>query len=685
MFEASGPRLLNRQLSWLAFNRRVLALAEDVSLPYADRMRFVAIWARNLDEYFLVRIAGLKAQARSGRSRDIDDGLNASEQFEQVRLEVNRQRMLAEGITQNLRADMASTGFELVDWEDLDELEQKSLSEFFRNQVFPVLTPLAVDPGHPFPYISTHSLNLGLLLADPVSGVPRFARVKVPTDLLERHVRVEASDSSVDRFVPLEQLVTANLDRLFPGVEVIDHTIFRVTRNADISVTADSLDDHDDDLLTAIESELRQRRHGEVTRVQISADASTELRAILAEELDCDQETFFAIDGVHDLSTYCDIDDFAAERSDFFLERYAPRRPEPFVGVDTPADFFSVLRERDVFVHHPYDSFDDSVLAFITAAADDPDVQAIKLTLYRTSGDSTIVEALIRAAEAGKQVVVVVELKARFDEANNIEWARRLEQAGVHVAYGFIALKVHTKTCLVVRREADTLRRYCHFGTGNYNSRTARLYTDFGLFTSEPEYGEDLSALFNSLTGFHVPVDYNELVVAPADMRPRLLELIENEARFGSAGHIRAKMNSLVDPEMIEALYAASQHGVRIELIVRGQCCLRPGVEGLSESITVRSVLGRYLEHARAYCFANGDGEGLAHLLIGSADLMGRNLDRRVEALVPVTNPMTSQRLNDIIDVNLADDRRAWTLRGDGSWVPPDPSGSMEMHVQLHG
>ena len=684
MAEASGPRLLNRQLSWLAFNRRVLALAEDVSLPFADRMRFVAIWARNLDEYFLVRIAGLKAAARSGRQREIDDGLTSAEQLEQVRVEVNRQRMLAEGITQNLRDDMASTGFELVDWDDLDELEQKSLSEFFRNQVFPVLTPLAVDPGHPFPYISTHSLNLGLLLADPVSGVPRFARVKVPTDLLDRHVRVETADPSIDRFVPLEQLVSANLDRLFPGVDVIDHTFFRVTRNADISVTADSLDDHDDDLLTAIESELRQRRHGEVTRVQISADASVELRAILAAELACDQETFFAIDGVHDLSTYCDIDDFATERSDFFLERYAPRRPEAFVGVETPGDLFAVLRERDVFVHHPYDSFDDSVLAFITAAADDPDVQAIKLTLYRTSGDSTIVEALIRAAEAGKQVVVVVELKARFDEANNIEWARRLERAGVHVAYGFIALKVHTKTCLVVRREADTLRRYCHFGTGNYNSRTAHLYTDFGLFTSDPDYGEDLSALFNSLTGFHVPVDYNELVVAPADMRPRLLELIENETRFGAAGHIRAKMNSLVDPEMIEALYAASQHGVRIELIVRGQCCLRPGVVGLSETITVRSILGRYLEHARAYCFANGDGEGVAHLLIGSADLMGRNLDRRVEALVPVTNPSTAQRLNNIMDINLGDDRRAWTLRGDGSWVPPDPSGTMEMHVELH-
>lgn len=681
MVEAFGPRLLNRQLSWLAFNRRVLALAEDVSFPYADRMRFVSIWARNLDEYFLVRVASLKRDALAGRMRFIDDGLNSSEQFEQVRLEINRQRHQADSIARSLQIDMAAEGFDLADWHDLNEAEKQSLSEFFAEQMFPILTPLAVDPGHPFPYISTHSLNLGLLLADPVSGVSRFARVKVPTDLLGRHVVV---DDSRRKFVRLEQIVSANIDRLFPGVEILEHTIFRVTRNADISVTADSLDDHDDDLLTAIESELRQRRHGEVTRVQISVDASTEMRAILSEELECDQDTFFVIDGFHDMGSYCDIDDLAGDHPSFFLERYVPRRPRAFVGVDTPAEMFAVLRERDVLVHHPYESFDDSVLAFLDAAASDPDVQAIKMTLYRTSGDGTIVEALIRAAEAGKQVVVVVELKARFDEANNISWARRLEQAGVHVAYGFIALKIHTKTCLVVRREADSLRRYCHVGTGNYNSRTARLYTDVGLFTSDPDFGEDLSALFNSLTGFHVPVDYNELVVAPADMRSRLDELIANEARYGTSGHIRAKMNSLVDPEMIEALYAASMAGVRIELIVRGQCCIRPGVPGLSETITVRSILGRYLEHERVYAFANGDGENVPHLLIGSADLMGRNLDRRVEVLAPVTEPMAVKRLNSIIDANLADDRRAWTLRGDGSWIAPDPSGTMEMHVHLH-
>ena len=389
-------------------------------------------------------------------------------------------------------------------------------------------------------------------------------------------------------------------------------------------------------------------------------------------------------DSLHDLQSYCNIDKIAAKRPEFFLEQFPQRTPAAFAAVDSPADFFQVLREQDVLVHHPYDSFDDSVLTFIDAAADDPDVQAIKMTLYRTSGDGRIVDALVRAAEAGKQVVVVVELKARFDEANNISRARSLEQAGVHVAYGFIGLKIHTKTCLVVRREAGSLARYCHFGTGNYNSRTADLYTDLGLFTSDPDYGEDLSALFNSLTGFHVPVDYNELVVAPADMRMRLIELIANEAAQGDKGHIRAKMNSLVDPEMIEALYEASQAGARIELIVRGQCSVRPGVPGLSDTITVRSILGRYLEHERLFYFANGNDAGEALYLIGSADLMGRNLDRRVEAFVPVTDDVAIARLEQVLDANLADDRRAWQLNGDGSWVAPDPSGTMELHVQLH-
>lgn len=675
---ASGPRLLNRQLSWMAFNRRVLALAEDASLPFADRMRFVSIWARNLDEYFLVRVAALKADAEDGRIRSVDDGLSSKEQFDRIRQRVIDQHHKAREIAVGLRSDMATAGFALVDWVDLDLVEKKELKEFFTDRVFPILTPLAVDQGHPFPYISTLSLNLGLLIADPHTGVRRFARVKVPSDLLGRHVITKAGA------VPLEQVVAANLEQLFPGVEVIEQGMFRVSRNADISVTADTLDDHDDDLLTAIESELRMRRFGEVVRVEIDAAASQALRSVLATELGITNEVFYEIDGPLALSTYCDIDDLVGDRPDFHLEQFSQASPEPFARVNSPADLFAMIRERDVLVHHPYDSFDQTVLAFLNAAADDPDVQAIKLALYRTSGDSEIVEALVRAAAAGKQVVVVVELKARFDEAANISWARRLERAGVHVAYGFVAMKVHTKTCLVVRHENDSLRRYCHFGTGNYNARTARLYTDIGLFTAAPSFGADLSALFNSLTGFHVPVDYRQLVVAPGDMRQRLEELIANEAHHGADGHIRIKVNSLVDPEIIEALYAASQAGVRIELIVRGMCCLRPGVAGLSETITVRSVLGRYLEHARIYWFANGGSTGHAHYLIGSADLMSRNLDRRVEALVPVDDPKCTRRLNTIITANLADERRCWRLHGDGSWSPPSPSGTNEMHVFLH-
>ena len=572
----------------------------------------------------------------------------------------------------------ASSPLELVRWDDLTGAEQAELADFYVDQVFPILTPLAVDPGHPFPYISTLSLNLGLLMTEPKSGVRRFARVKVPQDLLGRHVTIGT------KAVPLEQVIAANLDRLFPGVDIDERTFFRVTRNADISVNADTLDDHDDDLLTAVESELRRRRFGEIVRIEIDSAASEELRSVLASELEVDDDVFFEVDGPIDLGSYCNIDKLTASHEGFSLEPIAPRTPEEFADIGSPDELFARIRSGDILVHHPYESFDDSVLAFINAAADDPHTQAIKMTMYRMSGDGLIVEALVRAAEAGKQVVVVVELKARFDEAANINWARRLERAGVHVAYGFVSLKIHTKTCLVIRREETKLVRYCHFGTGNYNARTAGLYTDLGLFTAHPEFGADLSALFNSLTGVHVPVDYEHLVVAPAGMRPRLTELIQNEAALAEQGHIRMKMNSLVDPGIIDELYAASSAGARIELVVRGMCCLRPGVPGLSENITVKSVLGRYLEHARAYWFANGDGVGKAHYLIGSADMMSRNLDRRVEALVPVADPMTRHKLDAIIEANLADDRRSWTLNPDGSWTPPSASGSIEMHVLLH-
>jgi len=678
--EEVSTRFLNRQLSWHEFNRRVLALAEDESLPYADRMRFVSIWANNLDEYFLVRVAAMKDDAVNGRVRTIDDGVTSATQFERAVAAAKNQHIEAQAIADKLRAEMSASPTPLIlsRWADLTDAEQEKLRLFYLDQVFPILTPLAVDPGHPFPYISTLSLNLGLLIADPESGVRRFARVKVPTDLLRRHVPIG------HKAVPLEQIIAANLEQLFPGVDIIERVVFRVTRNADISVNAETLDDHDDDLLTAVESELRRRRFGQVVRVEIDAHASAELRVVLGGELDIEDDVFFDIDGPIDLGTYCNIDKIVDQRPGFSLEALPQRTPEEFAGIGSDDELFSRIRRGDILVHHPYDSFDDSVLAFINAAADDPHTQAIKMTMYRMSGDGLIVEALVRAAAAGKQVVVVVELKARFDEAANIEWARRLERAGAHVAYGFVSLKIHTKTCLVVRREEERLARYCHFGTGNYNARTASLYTDIGLFTANPEFGADLSALFNSLTGFHVPVDYEHLVVAPADLRPRITALIENEASHGAGGHIRMKMNSLVDPDTIEALYAASQAGVRIELIVRGMCCLRPGVPGMSENITVRSVLGRYLEHARCYWFANADGPGNPNYLIGSADLMTRNLDRRVEALVPVIDPMTRKKLDQIIEANLADDRRAWTLHADGSWIAPNASGKIEMHVLLH-
>ncbi len=673
-------RYLNRQLSWHEFNRRVLALAEDPSLPYADRMRFVSIWANNLDEYFLVRVASMKDDARNGRVRIIDDGVTSASQVESVLDRVAEQHREAQLVASRLRAEMAGAepALLLVNWDDLSPTEQVELSAFHTDQVFPILTPLAVDHGHPFPYISTLSLNLGLLIAEPDTGIRRFARVKVPVDLLGRHVRIG------NKSVPLEQVISANLDQLFPGVDVIERTVFRVTRNADISVNADTLDDHDDDLLTAVESELRRRRFGEVVRLEIDSKASGELRSVLASELDIGADVFFDVEGPLALASYCNIDRLVEGNDGFNLMPLPQQVPEEFAGISSPDELFAQIRRNDILVHHPYDSFDGSVLAFINAAADDAGTQAIKMTMYRMSGDGQIVEALVRAAEAGKQVVVVVELKARFDEAANINWARRLERAGAHVAYGFVSLKVHTKTCLVVRREGERLVRYCHFGTGNYNALTARLYTDLGLFTAHPEFGADLSALFNSLTGFHVPVDFEHLLVAPADMRQGLEALIGNEASFGERGHIRMKMNSLVDPGIIDALYAASQAGVRVELIVRGMCCLRPGVPGMSEGISVRSILGRYLEHERCYWFANGEGAGQAHYLIGSADLMSRNLDRRVEALVPVIDPMTRHKLDVIMAANLADDRRSWALRPDGSWEAPDPSGTIEMQVLLH-
>ncbi len=674
------PRLLNRQLSWLAFNRRVLALAEDTSLPFADRMRFVSIWARNLDEYYQVRIASLRDEAESGWTHVVDDGYTAHEQLDALREVVAHQSLEARHIASTLWRDVAAEGVELHAFDELSVDDQSWLRTYFRDNVFPVLTPIAVDAGQPFPYISTLSLSLGMILVDPATRAERFARVKVPADLIGRHIQV----ADTNRYVLVEQLIASSLSTLFPVTEVLEVAFFRVTRDADIDVTIDLLDDFDDDLLSAVEMGLRQRRFGAVTRLEIEAGASEALRQILREELDVDEDSIYEISGPVDLASYCDLDPLVEGRPGFVLPTLQAATPALFSEVSGPDELFARLREQDQLVFHPYDSFDLTVEAFIEAAAADPEVQAIKMTLYRTGGDGAIVESLVRAAESGKQVVVVVELKARFDEAANISWARRLETAGVHVSYGFVALKVHAKVCLVVRREGRELRSYCHMGTGNYNSRTAGLYTDIGLFTAEPSFGSDLSQLFNSLTGVHAPVDYEQLFVAPSGLRGRLIGLIELEAEHGSNGRIVMKMNSLVDTEMIEALYAASSAGVRIELIVRGICCLRPGVAGMSENITVRSIVGRYLEHPRAFWFLHGDHAHEAQFLIGSADLMTRNLDRRVEALAPVYDPDCQAQMIEYFETNLRDDRRAWTLAGSGAWSPPDPTGSHEMHVEMH-
>lgn len=700
------PRLINRQLSWLAFNRRVLALAEDETLPYADRMRFVSIWASNLDEYFQVRIIAVKAEAEQNFVREMDDGYDAPGQLNAIRDEVHKQVDAASRIAKQLWTEVRAEGLELLNWTDLTEVQKEELTSFFKRRIFPVLTPLAFDPGHPFPYISTLSLNLGLLASDPDTGERRFARVKIPTHLLGRHVPVLGTES----YISLEAVILANLDALFPGLEVHETTFFRVTRNADIEVTAELLDDVDDDLLSAVESGLHQRRFGRVLRLELDANASSLMRQVLQSELAVETSDIYLINGRLDLRSHCAIDGLVKGREGFSLPRIPASVPPAFADDPSPAEMFERISNKDILVFHPYESFDATVVDFIRKSAVDPDVQAIKMTLYRTSGDGEIVDALIKAAHSGKQVVVVVELKARFDEAANIEWARRLETAGVHVAYGFLSLKVHSKVCLVVRREGSQLFRYCHFGTGNYNSSTAKLYSDIGLFTSDPVFGEDASSLFNSLTGFHVPFDYEQLLVAPAGLRPGLVDLIRNEAQFGEDGYIRMTMNSLVDAPMIEELYAASQKGVKVDLVVRGMCCLRPGVKGLSETITVRSILGRYLEHPRIYWFKHGEIDATdgaeagknaqleaaesspndQHVplgplyLIGSADLMTRNLDRRVETVVPVRAPHCMAQLDDIVDSAYKDDRRAWTLTSTGEWLAPNPQGTYEMQVELH-
>jgi polyphosphate kinase len=625
-----------------------------------------------------VRVAGLKEQVAAGLGVASPDGRTPGQQLVEVRERVEhlverQQRLFLDEVAPALSAH----GVRFSSWDELDDDDEKFLVETFEHRIFPVLTPLAVDPGHPFPYISNLALNLAVLLRDPVTAERRFARVKVP-DLLPRFVVMPDGE----RFVPLEQVIAAHLPQLFPGMEVETSDTFRVSRNADLTLEEEEAED----LLAAVEIELRRRQFGRAVRLEIGAGITDEVRELLQRELDVTEEDTYRLEGPLDLGGLWAV--HALDRPDLkdpVFQRVSPARLDN--GEKERPDFFGVLREGDVLVHHPYDSFRTTVEEFIRQASTDPHVLAIKMTLYRTSGDSPIVRSLIRAAERGKQVAVLVELKARFDEGANIEWAKALETAGgVHVVYGLVGLKVHTKTALVVRDEPDGIRRYCHIGSGNYNSKTARIYEDVGLLTCDPEIGSDLSQLFNFLTGYGRDVQYQRLLVSPHTTRSGIRALIDGEvqaARRGEPASITLKMNSLVDVEVIDALYEASAAGVEVDLIIRGICCLVPGVEGLSDRIRVRSIVGRYLEHSRIYRFANGRGPGVPSILIGSADLMPRNLDRRVEALVPVDEPELQARLEEILDINLADDTLAWELDPDGAWHRVRGAGEVDTHLRL--
>jgi polyphosphate kinase len=650
--------ILNRELSWVEFNARVLHEAADGRNPLLERVKFLAIFASNLDEFFQVRVSGLRRQHQAGGAHHSADGLSAGQQLDAIRVRVRELVDQHSAIWSEIRTELATEGVEIVDYEDVPEHHQ-TLRRRFHDEIFPVLTPLAVDPGHPFPYISTLSLSIAVGLMDPETGERRFARVKIPS-LLPRLFAVEKN-----RFVLLDQVIEANLDELFQGMKIVETHLFRVTRDADIAIEEDEADD----LLLAIEEEVRRRRFGEAVRLEVERSMPETTRRILMKGIGVRDEDTFEIIGMLDLTALWQLVEL--DRSDLKAPSYVPVVPPRLLPPDEgePVDVFAQIRAGDIFLHHPYESFTASVERFITQAVDDPEVMTIKQTLYRTSGDSPIVRALIRAAEQGKQVVVLVEIKARFDEENNIVWARRLEQAGAHVVYGLVGLKTHSKVALVVRREGTGLRRYVHIGTGNYNSKTARLYVDLGLLSCREELGADVTDLFNTLTGLSRQREFRRLLVAPLTLRSRFLELVEREtlnARAGKSARIVLKVNSLVDSQVIEALYEASRAGVSIDCIVRGACCLVPGLEGVSDTIRVRSIVGEFLEHSRIWEFANG---GRPEWYIGSADLMERNLDRRVEVVTPVEDREAQARLARIIEVMLADDRHSWQLGLDGRWT----------------
>jgi polyphosphate kinase len=663
----------NRELSWLDFNDRVLQLAEDGPMPLLERVKFLAIYSINLDEFFMVRVAGHHDQVDARIDSRGPDGLSPSETIERIAAKVDEQgKRLTHRWEDVLRPQLEEHGIRIVTCEECDSKELAAADRAFRDQIFPALTPLAVGPGRPFPYISNLSLSLAVWVRDPASGHETFARVKVPKEVLPRFVPI-----GKDTFISLESVIARNLDKLFPGMEIVTHDMFRVTRDADFTVS-----DEADDLLRAVEYELRRRRFGEVVRLEVGASMDSDLRERLVHWLEVEEHQVYDVEGMLDLTDLWEIHGVEGH-SELREPAWSPVVPPPFQADDgQSADVFASMRSSDLLVHQPYDSFAASVERLVQQAVRDPDVLAIKLTVYRTSDDSTIIPSLIEAAERGKQTVCMVELKARFDERRNIGWARSLEEAGAHVVHGLPGLKTHTKALMIVRREGKGVRHYVHIGTGNYNAKTARLYEDFGLLTTDQEITADVADLFNSLTGYARPRRYRKVLVAPAHMRDGIIEEIEKTVRAHEAGEdarIAMKMNSLVDQRSIEALYRASQAGVRIDLNVRGICCLRPGIEGVSENIRVVSVVGQFLEHSRIYSFHRGDEH---RYWIGSADLMPRNLDNRVELLAPVEAPELQAELDDTLERCFADDTFAWELEADGTWRRRE-GGSRSVHAEL--
>ena len=675
-----NDRFFDRELSWLKFNKRVLELAQDEDLPVIERASFAAIFANNLDEFFMVRVAGLKRRIDTGIAVTAASGLSPRQQLRAISEQAHRlQDEHAHYIIDHILPDLAKEQIVLLSWDKLTAAEQERLSRYYRQQVFPVLTPLAVDPAHPFPYISGGSLNLAVLVENPASGKSHFARVKVP-DNLNRLVPVDdlTEDESTNvryGFITMENLIIAHLESLFPGMIIKEARSFRVTRNEDIDVEEDDAEN----LLNAMEKELLRRRFGPPIRLEISDETSPFLSQLLADQLRVSADEVYRLPAPLDATVLFELG--GIDRPDLKYRPFIPTTNRQIAEVESSRaqDIFAAIRERDILLHHPYDSFSTSVQAFLAQAAADPKVLAIKQTLYRTSSNSPIIDALIDAAHAGKQVLALVEIKARFDEDANIAWARKLERAGVHVVYGIVGLKTHCKLSLVVRQEADGLRRYCHVGTGNYNPKTARIYTDLGLLTCDPVVGQDMTRLFNQLSGYAPKSSFHRLLVAPRTVRSGLIQRIRREedaARAGKEAWIKIKVNSIVDEKTIDALYRASQAGVKIDIVERGICALKPGLPGLSENIRVRSILGRFLEHSRIYAFANSDGpqigEGPAagpEVWIGSADLMHRNLDRRVEALVRIVAPEQIDELIKYVDLQMADSTASWHMQADGTYV----------------